>query len=311
MAKQENKAAQPPEFHAKITPIKPGKYADGTPLHIPTFLCCKMLLKTDRLTSAQALLDYVKVVKKAAKETDVVVTNDAMAPRPVIREVLFLDTKGYHFYNNAFILRRRIRYKDGFPFGEPEIVFKYRHPDGQKAAEMDVRPQIAGQYDLKFKVQVLPLKDELGGYRLLYSHTVQFPSTQLPAGDRLSPQMITRVFPVLKPLLKTEEDRVHLVNDTIVEEVLQDLGTVDFGRGMSAKFNVAIWRERGVHMPLVGEFAFQVKYSTKDELHAKSLDRVRRFFITLQQVGHEYVMLGATKTGIVYKFKGNPPQAHE
>ena len=61
--------------------------------------------------------------------------------RPQIREVLFLDTADYRLYNHAFILRRRIRYEDGFPAGDPEIVFKFRHPDLQKAAELDVRPE--------------------------------------------------------------------------------------------------------------------------------------------------------------------------
>jgi hypothetical protein len=61
-----------------------------------------------------------------------------------VREVLFVDTADFRLYNNAFILRRRIPYQDGFPVGEPEIVFKFRHPDIQKAAETDVRPQIQG-----------------------------------------------------------------------------------------------------------------------------------------------------------------------
>jgi hypothetical protein len=33
--------------------------------------------------------------------------------------------------------------------------------------------------------------------------------------------------------------------------------------------------------------------------------------VTLQQIGRDYMMFGATKTGIVYKLKGNPPQSHE
>ena len=42
------------------------------------------------------------------------------------------------------------------------------------------------------------------------------------------------------------------MNQTIVEEVLQDLGVLDFGKGMTAEFNVSIWRERGTHHPLCG-----------------------------------------------------------
>lgn len=38
---------------------------------------------------------------------------------------------------------------------------------------------------------------------------------------------------------------MSLVNQTIVEEVLQDLGTLDFGKGVTADANVAPWRTRG------------------------------------------------------------------
>ena len=300
-----------PGIASRMPDLKPGKYKDGTPLHEVQFLECKIILKPDLLTSAKSFLDYAKIVKRTAKENDVDCTDEGMEPRPQIREVVFFDTADSGLYNNAFILRRRIRYEDGFPSGEPEIVFKFRHPDMQKAAEMDVRPQIAGKYDVKFKVEALPLKDQVGAYRLLFSHNVQFPLSQAPEGDRAATKALTRVFPVLASALKTEADRVELVNQTIVEEVLQDLGTLDFGKGMAAKFNVALWRERGMHRPLVGEFAFQVKFKKRDELHEKALDRARRFFVALQQTGRKYLLLGATKTGVVYKLKGNPPQAHE
>jgi hypothetical protein len=122
---------------------------------------------------------------------------------------------------------------------------------------------------------------------------------------------LTRIFPCLTSVLQTDADRVELVNQTIVEVVLQDLGTLDFGTGMAAKFNVAIWRERGMHRPLAGEFAFQVKFKRRDDLHEKALDRAKRFFVALQQSGRDWLSLGTTKTGIVYQLKGNPPQAHE
>ncbi len=35
------------------------------------------------------------------------------------------------------------------------------------------------------------------------------------------------------------------------------------------------------------------------------------FFLTLQDVAKDWVALGTTKTGAVYRLKGNPPQVHE
>ena len=294
-----------------VPDLKRGQYSDGHPLDEVQYLECKLILKPDRFTSAKVFFDYGKLVAQTAKKFGIGFIDKDVVLKPAIREVLFLDTGDFRLYNNAFILRCRIRYEDGFPAGDPEIVFKFRHPDMQKAAELDVRPNIAGNYRIKFKAEALPLKDQVGGYRMLFSHNAQFPLSQAPEGDRTSMTTLARVFPVLATLKTSESDRVELVNQTIVEEVLQDLGVLDFGKGNSAEANIAIWRERGTLHPMCGEFAFEVKFQRRDELHEKAMDRCRQFFIELQQAGRDWLFLGTTKTGLVYRLKGNPPQAHE
>jgi hypothetical protein len=292
--------------------LKPGQYADGTPLDDIQYLECKLILKTDEFTSAKGFKKYAKLVARAAEECGVGFdTSAARGTKPAIREVMFMDTEDFKLYNNAFILRRRVRFEDGFPAEEPEIVFKFRHPDQQETAEVDVRPNIPGDYRIKFKAEALPLKDKIGGYRLLFSHNVQFPLSQGPDGDRSAVERLSEIFPALKAVKQAKADRVSLVNQTIVEEVLQDLGTLDFGKGVTADANVALWRTRGEHLPLVGEFAFQVKFKRRDEVHDKARERCAKFFVRLQQIGSAWLYLGATKTGMVYRLKGNPPQAHE
>ena len=291
--------------------VKRGQYSDGSPLDEVQYLECKLILKPDRFTAAKVFFEYGELVAQTAKKFGIDFINKGVVLKPAIREVLFLDTAGFRLYNHSFILRRRIAYQDGFPAGEPEIVFKFRHPDIQKAAALDVRPNIAGNYRIKFKAEALPLKDQVGGYRLLFSHNVQFPLSQAPEGDRTAMGTLARVFPALKALKTADTDRIELVNQTIVEEVLQDLGVLDFGKGVTADSNIAIWRERGTHHPMCGEFAFEAKFKRRDELHEKAMDRCRQFFIALQQSGREWLSLGTTKTGLVYRLKGNPPQAHE
>lgn len=295
----------------QVPQLKPGQYSDGSPLDEVHYLECKLILKPDRFTSAKVFLEYGELVARTAKEFGIGFITKGVVLKPEFREVVFLDTADFRLYNNAFILRRRIVYEDGFPVGDPEIVFKFRHPDLQTAADLDVRPNIAGIYRIKFKAEALPLKDQVGGYRMLYSHNAQFPLSQAPEGDRQAMSTIARVFPCLAPLITSDTDRVELVNETIVEEVLQDLGTLDFGKGVTAAANVAIWRERGSHKTMCGEFAFQAKFQRRDELHEQAVDRCRKFFIALQQSGHDWLSLGTTKTGMVYRLKGNPPQAHE
>ncbi len=101
------------------------------------------------------------------------------------------------------------------------------------------------------------------------------------------------------------------MNGAIVEEVLLDLGKLDFGKGVVAKANVALWRTRGEHKPLVGEFAYQCKFERARDVHTKARDRCERFFIALQHAASDWVSLGTTKTGAVYRLNGNAPQSHE
>jgi hypothetical protein len=295
----------------RVPDLKQGQYSDGGPLDEVQYLECKLILKPDRFTAAKVFFEYGKLVARTAKEFDIGFIDKGVVLKPEIREVLFLDTADFRLYNHAFILRRRIAYEDGFPAEEPEIVFKFRHPDMQKAAELDMRPNISGAYRIKFKAEALPLKDKVGGYRLLFSHNAQFSLSQAPEADRTSMPTLARVFPALAPLMTSDADKVELVNQTIVEEVLQDLGTLEFGKGVTANSNIAIWRERGTHRPMCGEFAFQAKFKRQDELHKKVMDRCWQFFIALQQAGRDWLYLGTTKTGLVYRLKGNPPQTHE
>jgi len=122
---------------------------------------------------------------------------------------------------------------------------------------------------------------------------------------------LLRVLPALKVLKLPETESVALVNTTAVEEVLKDIAMLDFGKGIEAKANVAVWRTRGDQKQLVGEFAYQIKVDKREDLRLLARRRCEQFFINLQYAAQEWLALGTTKTGAVYRLKGNPPNAHE
>lgn len=288
------------------------KYADGHPLDEVHYLEFKIILKPDRFTSVESFRDFGKLVNRTAESLRVGYSTDpSIGRRPHIREIVFLDTPNFRLYNNAFILRRRIIYEDGFPVGDPEIVFKFRHPDLQKAAEVDVRPNISGNYRIKFKVEALPLRDKIGGSRILYSHNCVFGLSQVHEEIRTAMTKLAHILPTLGVLKKSGTEKVNLVNGAIIEEVLLDLGQLDFGKGIVANANVALWRTRGEHKSLIGEFAFQCKFDKREEVHHKAMEHCEQFFVGLQHAASGWISLGTTKTGIVYRLGGNAPQTHE
>ena len=287
-------------------------YGDGHPFDRIHYLECKVILKPERLSSVRSFHEFGALVRETAGALSLGYFDEGVAERrPRIREVLFFDTAGFSFYQNAFILRRRIPYQDGFPAREPEIVFKFRHPKLRKAAAVDVRPHIPGRYQIKFKSEALPLRDRIGGFRRLFSHNVEFKCSAAADEDRVSMMQLARVFPPLAALLPAGADDLVPVNQAIVEEVLQDLGRLDFGPGVTAASNVALWRQRGDHMPLVGEFAFQCSFRRGDAFHNKAMRLCEEFFLSLQETAKEWLLLGATKTGIIYGLGGSPPPSHE
>lgn len=290
-----------------------GLYPDGHPLDDIHYIEAKIILDGRRFTSVQSFREFERIVQRAAKQLNVdFETEPCEGMRPQIREVLFLDTNDFKLYNNAFILRRRTAYEDGFPAGEPEIVFKFRHPDLDTATRLDVRPSIRGDYRIKFKEEWLPEKERIGGSRALFSHNVEFKLSPLQFNEDLTDiATLVEVFPSLQQLLNAQDEHLQLVNRTAVEEVLQQLGALDFGKGFEAASNVAVWRTRGDQRQLVGEFSFQCKFQRRHELSAKALQKCGEFFRALQHQAQDWISLGTTKTGAVYRLKGNPPQAHE
>jgi hypothetical protein len=309
---KKKKDKQPAAPFVSLLSVPEGHYADGAPFDRVQYLEAKLILKPDGFTSVRAFRDFGKIVQRTAKKLGVgYIENPRSELRPEIREIVFGDTPDFRLYNNAFILRRRIAYVDGFPAGDPEIVFKFRHPDEQKATALDVRPNIQGAYRIKFKAEALPLKDKPGGYRILYSHNCQFGLSQASAPDRLSMASLSHVFPALAKLKKLDEERITLVNEGIVEEVLLPLGQLDFGGGTVAKCDVSLWRTRGEHQSLVGEFAFQAKFDRRENVSEKAKRLGGLFYMTLQNEVADMLALGVTKTGMVYRLKGNPPKAHE
>ena len=288
-------------------------YADGHPQDRIQFFDAKLILKPDFFFSVRGFKMFSDLVEEAASKVKGVHYNalDLSKLRPRIREVMFVDTADFRLYNNSFILRRRTAYQDGFPIEDPEVVFKFRNPDMALAASVDVRPHIAGPYRVKFKAEALPLKDTVGGFRVLFSHNCIFPLSSVHAADRVSLQAIARGLPALAGLIGGLEGNIEMVNATLVEEVLMDLGTIDFGKGQSPKCNIALWRSLGDHHVMCGEFAFQAKFDKREDVTELVRQRVEEFFVKLQLVAAGWLFLGTTKTGLVYRLKGNPPQAHE
>lgn len=269
----------------------------------------KILLRPERFFDPLQFEVYWKKICAIAAKHKVEVATNKNAFQRQVREVLFYDTHDNALYKNSFILRKRRFYTDGWPDHNHELTFKFRHADLTTAATADVTPRMQCNAAIKFKEEILPLKDSVGGIRSLYSHNCVITSPALELNQGM--EHIASIFPTLGQLQGSGKDKVKLVNGLSVEEVQVNVGTFSFGRDLEAKATLAVWRNRASETPLVGEFAFQAKFDNYDELHSKAKKRSEEFYKDVQTEAPEWVALGTTKTALVYGIGKSAPVGHE
>jgi hypothetical protein len=290
-------SAEPSPPIAPVGAAAARTYSDGHPLDEVHYREYKIILRPDRFLRAESFREFARLMRHSAKELDIALFRDEIGDNR-IREVLFYDTPGFDLYNHSFIFRRRTVYRNGWPDDDCELVLKFRHPDREVAAAVDMRAAWPGSSRVKFKEELLCLRQELGGSRSLFSHGCALISPPTMPGPRLGDAR--RVFPALGAIGLPADTPLGIVNHRYVEEVLADIGELHFGHGVQAGANVAIWRDRATAAPFVGECAFQIKFQRGDDLHRKARKRADDLFNILQLGARDWVKLGATKTGVVY-----------
>src|SRR6202453_3135118 len=258
----------------------------------------KILLQPERFTSKRAFLEFWEDANKTMAKLGLKVESDRHAFDSQVREVLFYDTPGFDLYNNHFILRKRTFYDQGWPRSDHELTFKFRAPDLLAAAEVDVRPQLGGHEEIKFKEELLLERDRLGGMRSVYSHgcVLISPEIELERGI----ENITRAFPTLQKINIKPKTKLALVNNVAVEEVQNTFGMIHFHHHFKGKATIAIWRSRALERSLSGEFAFQCKFDRMEDVSKEALELSEEFYKKVQLDCAEWIKLGTTKTAMVY-----------
>ena len=189
------------------------------------------------------------------------------------------------------------------------------------AQSIDVRPRIAGNYKIKFKIELMPLKERIGGVRRLLSHNVEFGLSQAPEADALAMSSLGHMsLPELQQLFPPLDDRSRAT----VRIRRRRWSTSASSRSCcrtSASSISAITPAPPPISPCGARAATIIPSSANSPTSSAStaptpsaprpLHACERFFVELQQTAADWLALTTTKTGAVYRLKGNPPQAHE
>ena len=269
----------------------------------------KLLLRSDHFVKPAQFHKFWKLSRRTAKGLGVELRKRGKPMETHLREVLFFDTPKFRLYNNGFILRRRTFYRKGLPEPNHELTLKFRHPDRAEAAAVDVRPLLPCINTVKFKEEVLNGREKIGTMRTIYSHGCELdtPNTILTQNF----ETIAQVFPALQRTGAKAKTMLSVVNGVAIEEVLVNMGELDFGGKITAKATLAIWRNRMTQDHLLGEYSYQIKFAAPGDFHGKPRELSEAFFLKLQEHAAEWVHMGTTKTAMVYGLGRTPVINHE
>ena len=263
----------------------------------------KLLLSIDRFAKPTSFHKFWKITRRVAKELGIPLRKRGKPMETHAREVVFFDTPKFRLYNAGFILRRRTFYREGMPDDNHELTVKFRGPDLAAAASANVHPTppVIGQ--IKFKEELL-MDANPGTMRTIYSHGCELRTPSIALTQSFA--SIAKVFPVLERSKSKPAADLHVVNRINIEELLVNLGELDFSDKFEAKATLAIWRNRMTGAELVGEYSYQVKFPSPSAFQGRPRDLADTFFLELQRAAHDWLHIGTTKTAMVYR-QGETP----
>ncbi len=269
----------------------------------------KLLLKAELFLKTQSFHKFWKLTRRVAKSLGVAINKRGKPMETHLREVIFFDTPKFRLYNNGFILRRRTFYKNGLPQPEHELTLKFRHSDYRLAAAVDVRPLLPCINVIKFKEEILLPYEKTQGLRTIYSHGCELdtPNTIMTQ----SFETICQVFPALRATGAKPKTALSVVNGIAIEEILVNFGEIDFGGKMTAKANLALWRNRATQEHFVGEYSYQLKFPALDQFHGRPREVSEQFYLNLQREAADWLKLDSTKTAMIYRMGRTPVMNHE
>jgi hypothetical protein len=267
----------------------------------------KLLLRIDRFAKPTSFHKFWKITRRVANELGIPLRKRGKPMETHAREVVFFDTPKFRLYNAGFILRRRTFYRDGMPDDNHELTVKFRGRDLAAAASANVHPMPPAVGAIKFKEELL-MGASPGSMLTIYSHGCELNTPSITLTQSFA--TIAKVFPVLERTGAKPTAALHIVNGVNIEELLVNLGELDFGDRFEAKATLAIWRNRMTRAELVGEYSYQVKFPSPSVFQGRSRHLADTFFLELQRAAHDWIHVGTTKTAMVYRLGDTPVTNH-
>ncbi|MBD3170300.1 MAG: hypothetical protein GF307_12515 [candidate division Zixibacteria bacterium] len=262
----------------------------------------KLLLKGEKFQRRRAAVrEFWGMVKSLATEKGINIFESRRILQESQREIYFLDTDENVIKKNNYSLRIRTKAERRRKKGYYEISLKYRSPDRAKASMADVNMTPGYRPEMVFEEDMSIDPGAPGGVKSVFSLRSRIKKMLNPVEATIGG--FTEVFPVLGTLGLPPETKLEKVNDLTIMELKYTPGSLDFGDGIKAFVDIAVWYEWDGNIPLIAEFSYKHTVADHENL-PPGAEKCVEFIKELAERVSEWTAGEQSKTSFTYGLDG-------
>lgn len=262
----------------------------------------KLLLNKEYFNDIQTgFRDYWKIVKTVAKNYDIPVIENDQPFKLKHKEISFFDTEDLDLRKAGYLIRQKIKYKDGHKKPGFEYGVKYRgsNPKEALSADLTLAEGYTPKYEkIELESDVVYNSIENGGRDIKYSVSN---SIKLDAVPGITLGDFIKIYPVLGTIDLSPSAPLYKVAGVSAEEWMVVPGKFDFGDGLFGRVDMTIWiiqHENGeMRIP---EFSFDHQFFEERDYDEASMKRCTDFIDQLQNFQPDWVSPGALKAAFLF-----------
>ncbi len=247
--------------------------------------------------------NYWSIIKEVATEQNIPIIERDNPLKPSHKNIGFFDTEDMDLRKNGYMIRRKIKFKNGERTPGVEFSVKFRSIDPEIATTADV--QIGDGFTPKH--DEIELESDIVYYSVKNSTTETTYSVQNVIELEQTPELtigdFAKIYPVLATLNIPLDEELKLIADTEPVEYMVRPGKLDFGDGLYGRMDMTIWFvELDGQQVSIPEFSFDHPFYNDKEFDAEAMERCKSFINKLQDKYPEWVIPGKLKAAYLFDF---------
>jgi len=245
--------------------------------------------------------NYWEIVKTVANNNNVPVIEKDNPYKLKHKEISFFDTKNLDLRKSGFLIRQKVKYKDGHKKPGFEYGVKYRrsNPKDALSADLTLAEGYTPKYDkIELESDVVYNSITNGKRDIKYSVSN---SIKLDEAPEMTLGAFIKIYPVLGTIGISPSTPLYKVAGVFADEWMVVPGKLDFGDGLFGRVDMTIWIVQTENGEMrIPEFSFDHPFFEERDYDKVAMKRCTDFIDNLQKFQPDWVAPGALKAAFLF-----------